>query len=86
MDSWSDLLSSYAFIQFLPAILVLGQLLVSSSRALRKISFASYGLSFHSRYAANVNFMTDPVGLIGNGYNKVSLQNTNYNTIARPFR
>ncbi|KAI1670823.1 cytochrome P450 monooxygenase [Pyrenophora tritici-repentis] len=56
--------------KFIPAVLFLCQLLVSSARALRKISFVSYGISFHSRYAANVNFMTNAVGVIGNGYDK----------------
>lgn len=52
--------------------LILGQLTVSLRRTLRQISFSGYGLSFHSRYVANVNFMTNAVGVIGKGYNKVS--------------
>lgn len=80
-DFWQTLLtdppvsSSCAYFTLLPAILVLGQLLVSSARALRKISFASYGLSFHSRYVANVNFMTNANGVIGSGYKKVGFKN-----------
>jgi ent-kaurene oxidase len=58
-------------IQLLPVILIVAQIVVSLGRALRKISFSGYGLSFHSRYAANISFLTNAVGVIGKGYNKV---------------
>lgn len=57
--------------QFLSVILIVGQLIVSLRRALRQISFPSYGLSFHSRYVANVSFMTNAIGVIEDGYSKV---------------
>ena len=57
--------------QLLSAVLILGQLIISLRRALRQTSFSSYGLSFHSRYIANINFMTNALGVIGNGYSKV---------------
>ena len=69
-------MSSYASNPFLPTVilLVFGQVLVSSVRALRKIPFVSYGLSFHSRYVANITFMTNAVRVIGNGYDMVAPQ------------
>lgn len=71
-------------IQLLPVVLIVGQLIVSLRRALRQISFSSYGLSFHSRYVANINFMTNAVGVIGNGYNKVN--NPIYTRCIHSFR
>jgi len=58
-------------IQLLSVILIVGQLIVSFWRAFRQIPFASYGLSFHSRYVANIMFMTNAVGVIGDGYKEV---------------
>lgn len=59
-------------IHLLPVALIVGQLIVSLRRAFRQISFSSHGLSFHSRYVANLNFMTNAVGVIENGYSKVT--------------
>lgn len=58
-------------IQLLPVVLIVGQLIVSLRRTFQQIPFVSYGLSFHSRYVANIKFMTNAVGVIGNGYNEV---------------
>jgi hypothetical protein len=68
--NWQD--GSFSLtVQLLPWILILSQLLVSLRRILRKISFSSYGLSLHSRWFANISFMTNAVGVIAQGYNKV---------------
>ena len=58
-------------LQLLPLMLIVGQLILSCSRSFQQITFSSYGLSFHSRYLANINFMTNAVGVIQNGYAKV---------------
>jgi hypothetical protein len=75
IDFWRTLLREPQIpsLSALFQVLVLVQLLVSSARSLQKIPFASYGLSFHSRYAANLSFMTNAVSIIGNGYDKVTL-------------
>jgi hypothetical protein len=59
-------------IKLLPFVLIIIQLAVSFGRAVRKISFSSHGLSFHSRYVANINFLTNAVGVVEKGYNKAS--------------
>jgi hypothetical protein len=77
----TPLLSYFLYVSLLPVViaLVFGQLLVSSARALRKISFVTYGLSFHSRYAANIHFTTNAVRVIGNGYDEVAAQTPKIN-------
>ena len=58
-------------VHLLPLFLIVGQLIISLRRAFRQIKFSSYGLSFHSRFIANISFMTNAIGVIENGYNKV---------------
>lgn len=59
-------------VQLLLVLALVGQIIVSLERALCQVSFASYGLSFHSRYLANIAFTTNAVGVIEKGYKQVS--------------
>lgn len=68
-NGFKDASTSHMF-QLLPIVLIVGQVIVSLRRAFRQIPFSSYGLSFHFRYIANINFMTNAIGVIGNGYNR----------------